>query len=93
MLLLFFYYQGYNIYIDGFFHCATRYKQLLSLHEQLQAQNPYLKLPQFPPKKLFLTNSQIEERRVLLEKYIQLGKSYSGVLIVFIKIKLALAEY
>ncbi|KAM3967724.1 sorting nexin 17 [Aphomia sociella] len=65
-------YTGYNIYIDGFFHCTARYKQLLSLHEQLQAQNTFLKLPQFPPKKLFLTSSQLEERRVLLEKYIQL---------------------
>lgn len=65
-------YTGYNIYIDGFFHCTARYKQLLSLHEQLQAQNSYIKLPQFPPKKLFLTSSQLEERRILLEKYIQL---------------------
>ncbi|XP_022835426.1 sorting nexin-17 [Spodoptera litura] len=65
-------YTGYNIHIDGVFHCTARYKQLLSLHEQLQAQNPYVKLPQFPPKKLFLTNSQLEERRVLLEKYMQL---------------------
>lgn len=67
------FFKGYNIYIDGFFHCSARYKQLLSLHEQLQGQNPFLKLPQFPPKKLFLTSSQIEERRILLEKYIQLG--------------------
>ncbi|XP_028158829.1 sorting nexin-17 [Ostrinia furnacalis] len=65
-------YTGYNIHIDGFFHCTARYKQLLSLHEQLQAQNSFLKLPQFPPKKLFLTSSQLEERRVSLEKYIQL---------------------
>ncbi|RVE51083.1 hypothetical protein evm_004226 [Chilo suppressalis] len=65
-------YTGYNIYIDGFFHCTARYKQLLSLHEQLQAQNPNFKLPQFPPKKLFLTSTQLEERRILLEKYIQL---------------------
>lgn len=65
-------YTGFNIYIDGFFHCTTRYKQLLSLHEQLHAQNLHLKLPQFPPKKLFLTNSQLEDRRVLLEKYLQL---------------------
>ncbi|XP_047030658.1 sorting nexin-17 [Helicoverpa zea] len=65
-------YTGYNIHIDGVFHCIARYKQLLSLHEQLQAQNPYIKLPQFPPKKLFLTSSQLEERRILLEKYMQL---------------------
>ncbi|XP_072941644.1 sorting nexin-17 [Epargyreus clarus] len=65
-------YTGYNIYIDGVFHCTARYKQLLSLHEQLQAHHSYYKLPQFPPKKLFLTNSQLEERRILLEKYIQL---------------------
>ncbi|XP_049874775.1 sorting nexin-17 [Pectinophora gossypiella] len=65
-------YTGYNIYIDGFFHCTARYRQLLSLHEQLKAQNPCLKLPEFPPKKIFLTNSLLEERRILLEKYIQL---------------------
>ncbi|CAG4977964.1 unnamed protein product [Parnassius apollo] len=82
-------YTAFNIYIDGFFHCTARYKQLLSLHEQLQSQNPYLKLPQFPPKKLFLTSSQIEERRILLEKYIQLvGQNpilaYSDILITFL---------
>ncbi|XP_041975241.1 sorting nexin-17 [Aricia agestis] len=82
-------YTGYNIHIDGFFHCTTRYKQLLSLHEQLQAQYGHIKLPQFPPKKLFLTNSQLEERRVLLEKYIQLvGQSpvlsNSGILNTFL---------
>ncbi|XP_013197159.2 sorting nexin-17 isoform X2 [Amyelois transitella] len=38
----------------------------------MQTQNPHTKLPQFPPKKLFLTSSQLEERRILLEKYIQL---------------------
>lgn len=65
-------YTSFNILIDGVFHCTVRYKQLLSLHEQLQAQNPFIKLPQFPPKKLFLTSSQLEERRVLLEKYMQL---------------------
>ncbi|XP_068626232.1 sorting nexin-17 [Battus philenor] len=82
-------YTGYNIHIDGVFHCTARYKQLLSLHEQLQAQNTYLKLPQFPPKKLFLTNSQIEERRILLEKYLQLvGQNpilaYSDILTTFL---------
>ncbi|CAK1540195.1 unnamed protein product [Leptosia nina] len=82
-------YTGYNIHIDGFFHCTARFKQLLSLHEQLQAQYPFLKLPQFPPKKLFLTSSQLEERRVLLEKYIQLvGQnpvlSTSGILMTFL---------
>lgn len=65
-------YTGYNIYIDGFFHCTARYRQLLSLHEQLQAQHSYVRLPQFPPKKLFLTSSLLEERRILLEKYIQM---------------------
>lgn len=66
-------YMGYNIHINGVFHCTTRYKQLLSLHEQLHFQHPNVKLPQFPPKKFLpLTNSQLEERRSSLEKYIQL---------------------
>ncbi|CAH2050660.1 unnamed protein product, partial [Iphiclides podalirius] len=36
-------YTGYNIYIDGFYHCTARYKQLLNLHEQLQEfESPYI---------------------------------------------------
>ncbi|XP_034835128.1 sorting nexin-17 [Maniola hyperantus] len=82
-------YTGFNIYIDGFFHCTARYKQLLSLHEQLQAQYPHFKLPQFPPKKIYLTSSQLDERRILLEKYVQsVGQNTvfanSGILITFL---------
>ncbi|XP_045528107.1 sorting nexin-17 [Pieris brassicae] len=82
-------YTGFNIHIDGFYHCTARFKQLLSLHEQLQSQYSYFKLPQFPPKKFFLTSSQLEERRILLEKYIQLiGQNpvlaNSGILMTFL---------
>ncbi|CAF4795695.1 unnamed protein product [Pieris macdunnoughi] len=82
-------YTGFNIHIDGFYHCTARFKQMLSLHEQLQSQYSYFKLPQFPPKKFFLTSSQLEERRILLEKYIQLiGQNpvlaNSGILMTFL---------
>ncbi|KAJ8669589.1 hypothetical protein QAD02_000848 [Eretmocerus hayati] len=61
---------GYNIHINGLFHCTVRYKQLHSLHEQLL--KDLQSLPSFPPKKLFpLTVSQREERRLSLDKYIQ----------------------
>ncbi|KAK9306931.1 hypothetical protein QLX08_002559 [Tetragonisca angustula] len=64
-------YVGYNIYINGLFHCTVRYKQLHSLHEQL-AKDLDISLPTFPPKKFFsLTTNQQEERRLSLEKYIQ----------------------
>ncbi|XP_060819635.1 sorting nexin-17 [Bombus pascuorum] len=64
-------YVGYNIHINGLFHCTVRYKQLHSLHEQL-ARNLDISLPAFPPKKFFpLTTNQQEERRLSLEKYIQ----------------------
>ncbi|KAF3427754.1 hypothetical protein E2986_05278 [Frieseomelitta varia] len=64
-------YVGYNIYINGLFHCTVRYKQLHSLHEQL-AKDLDVSLPTFPPKKFFsLTTNQQEERRLSLEKYIQ----------------------
>lgn len=64
-------FQGYNIHINGLFHCTVRYKQLLNLHIQLGKELD-LTLPEFPPKKLFpLTLNQQEERRGLLEKYIQ----------------------
>ncbi|XP_046825698.1 sorting nexin-17 [Vespa crabro] len=64
-------YVGYNIHINGLFHCTVRYKQLLNLHEQL-VKDVDIPLPTFPPKKFFpLTMTQQEERRVGLEKYIQ----------------------
>ncbi|XP_058459397.1 sorting nexin-17 [Malaya genurostris] len=66
-------FTGFNIHINGSFHCCLRYKQLHSLHEQLKRSLPTLVLPSFPPKKLLpLTPSQIEQRRISLERYIQL---------------------
>ena len=68
--------QGFNIHINGSFHCCLRYKQLHSLHEQLKRSLPSIALPSFPPKKLLsLTPNQIEQRRLSLERYIQLGKT------------------
>lgn len=64
----------YNVHIDGLYHCSLRYKQLLHLHQTLTKKftNTYHHLPQFPPKKLLpLSVSQIEERRMQLEKYLQ----------------------
>ncbi|XP_012533878.1 sorting nexin-17 [Monomorium pharaonis] len=64
-------YIGYNIHINGLFHCTARYKQLHNLHVQL-SKDLDISLPVFPPKKLFpLTSTQQEERRLALEKYIQ----------------------
>lgn len=68
--------QGFNIYINGSFHCCLRYKQLHSLHEQLKRSLLNLSLPQFPPKKLLtLTQSELEQRRIALERYMQLSKN------------------
>ncbi|KAF7286957.1 hypothetical protein GWI33_002805 [Rhynchophorus ferrugineus] len=63
---------GYNIHINGLFHCTVRYKQLHNLNEQLKKEFGNDVIPCFPPKKLLpLTSGQLEERRALLEKYIQ----------------------
>ncbi|KAJ8983305.1 hypothetical protein NQ317_010843 [Molorchus minor] len=63
---------GYNIHINGVFHCTVRYKQLHNLNEQLKKEFGNKAVPTFPPKKLLpLSSSQLEERRALLEKYIQ----------------------
>ncbi|CAG9759938.1 unnamed protein product [Ceutorhynchus assimilis] len=63
---------GYNIHINGAFHCTLRYKQMHNLNEQLKKEFANDYLPPFPPKKLLpLTSGQLEERRILLEKYIQ----------------------
>ncbi|KDR21557.1 sorting nexin-17 [Zootermopsis nevadensis] len=65
-------YMGYNIHINGVFHCTVRYRQLHNLHEQLKKEYGANNLPVFPPKKLLpLSSSQLEERRAMLEKYIQ----------------------
>ncbi|XP_058065184.1 sorting nexin-17 [Anopheles bellator] len=67
-------FTGFNIHINGCFHCCLRYKQLHSFHEQLKRSLPSsMVLPSFPPKKLLsLTPNQIEQRRLSLERYIQL---------------------
>lgn len=65
-------YMGYNIHVNGVFHCTVRYRQLHNLHEQLKKEFGVNNLPTFPPKKLLpLSSTQLEERRALLEKYIQ----------------------
>lgn len=69
-------YTGYNIYINGSYHCCLRYKQLHALHEQLRRRcaDINIQLPTtFPPKRLLpLTNGQLESRRASLEHYLQL---------------------
>jgi len=66
-------YTGYRLHINGVYHCLVRYRQLHTLHLQLRREFPGPTLPVFPPKKLFtLTDGQVEERRLLLEKYLQL---------------------
>ncbi|KAL5015073.1 hypothetical protein ScPMuIL_009343 [Solemya velum] len=65
-------YTSYNIHINGVFHCTVRYSLLHGFHEQLKKEFGTANLPPFPPKKLLsLTPVQVDERRVLLERYIQ----------------------
>merc|ERR1719334_602020 len=66
-------YTGYCLHINGVYHCRVRYRQLHSLHEQLRREFSASTLPPFPPKKLFnLNENQVQERRLMLEKYLQL---------------------
>ncbi|KAM4041605.1 sorting nexin-17 [Anomaloglossus baeobatrachus] len=65
-------YVAYNIHVNGVLHCRVRYSQLFGLHEQLRKEYGNNVVPIFPPKKLFtLTPSEVEQRRELLEKYMQ----------------------
>lgn len=55
-----------------------RYKQLHNLNEQLKKQYGANNVPAFPPKKFLpLSSNQLEERRAMLEKYIQTGTCYT----------------
>ncbi|XP_074656433.1 sorting nexin-17-like [Tubulanus polymorphus] len=67
-------FTAFNINVNGVFHCAVRYKQLHNFHEQIKKSfSSSLDLPPFPPKKILsLTSIQLEERRCLLERYIQI---------------------
>ena len=65
--------QAYEIHINGVRHCTLRYRQLHILQEKLRREFHPSTLPVFPPKKLMpLSLSQLEERRLGLEKYLQL---------------------
>ncbi|XP_077443404.1 sorting nexin-17 [Stigmatopora argus] len=65
-------YVAYNIHVNGVLHCRVRYSQLLGLHEQIKKEYGGNVVPSFPPKKIFtLTLAEVEQRRELLEKYMQ----------------------
>ncbi|XP_026473374.1 sorting nexin-17 [Ctenocephalides felis] len=65
-------YMGFNIHVNGAFHCILRFRQLHYLHDQLRKAYPN-RLPIFPPKKLLpLSLTQLEDRRTQLERYLQL---------------------
>lgn len=65
-------YTGYNIQLNGEYHCTLRYKQLHNFNEQLKKLYGPDNVPNFPPKKLFpLSSIQVDERRCHLEKYLQ----------------------
>ncbi|BES94589.1 Hypothetical protein NTJ_07398 [Nesidiocoris tenuis] len=72
-------YCGFNIHINGEYHCTVRYKQLHNLAEQIRRVSSSNNFPAFPPKKIWpLSPNQLEERRAQLEKYIQsVGQSYN----------------
>lgn len=70
-------FQGFNIHVNGVFHCTVRYRQLHCLYEQIKKEFSSIasQLPAFPPKKILpLSANQLEERRLHLEKYIQAGE-------------------
>uniref|UniRef100_F6ZN60 Sorting nexin-17 n=2 Tax=Ciona intestinalis TaxID=7719 RepID=F6ZN60_CIOIN len=65
-------YKVFNVHVNGVLHCSVRYSQLHDLNNQFRKELKLKTLPQFPPKKLLqLNDSNLKERRVQLEKYIQ----------------------
>ena len=76
-------FRSYSVHINGILHCRLRYRQFHSFHLELRREFGPL-IPQFPPKKLFTLNeTEIEERRLNLEKYLQLVSQENTVLIDF----------
>ncbi|XP_066926055.1 sorting nexin-17-like isoform X2 [Clytia hemisphaerica] len=64
---------NFHIHVNGVFHCKLRYSQLDKFYEQLKNDFPgRIQSRLFPGKKLFsLSPDQLEERRDMLEKFIQ----------------------
>jgi sorting nexin-17 len=67
-------YTLFNIHINGIHHCSLRYSQLRTFNEELHRLLPtaMVQMESFPPKKLFsLSIKETDERRILLEHYLQ----------------------
>lgn len=63
-------YTLYHIHLNGQHFCNLRYSQLRQFHDDLQRLNHQTIV--FPPKKLFnLSRRELDERRLLLERYLQ----------------------
>ncbi len=66
----------YKIHVNGAHHCSVRYSQLSSLNDELKRMDSKFLAP-FPPKKVFsLSARDKEERRLMLEKYLQQSTNY-----------------
>ncbi|XP_076082465.1 sorting nexin-17-like [Mytilus galloprovincialis] len=66
-------YTSFNVHINGVFHCSVRYSLLNAFNEELKKEFGATVLPPFPPKKLFgMTPEKLEERRLMLERYVQI---------------------
>lgn len=67
-------YTLFHIHINGIHHCSLRYSQLRQFHDDLHRlhSESMRNIQPFPPKKLFtLSVRETNERRLLLERYIQ----------------------
>lgn len=67
-------YTLFNIHINGIHHCSLRYSQLHIFNDELHRllPNAMVNIGAFPPKKFFsLSLKETDERRVLLEHYLQ----------------------
>ncbi|XP_053382758.1 sorting nexin-17-like isoform X1 [Mercenaria mercenaria] len=73
-------YTSFNIHINGVFHCTARFSLLHSFHEQLKKEFGATALPPFPPKKLFpIAGPKLDERRLMLERYIQIVSQEAAI--------------
>lgn len=63
----------FHVHVNGVLHCQVRYRQFAELNDQLKREfGDQIPSRSFPGKKLFgLSNDQLEDRRHLLEYYIQ----------------------
>ncbi|CAK9294354.1 unnamed protein product [Gordionus sp. m RMFG-2023] len=74
-------YTSYILYLNGLPHSSLRYRKLREFYSTIKLKyGNSIKLPSFPSKNILMSDYEIEERREMLEKFLQLITQNSSII-------------